>query len=219
MNYNVNDIKKWFKFFNPEHFTDSDVDNFVDDLSRVIGFPEFDWEAGATKLCIIPWDTDYVIKIPFDGEMQWDYDDKEYRFQYFYNGGGDGGWDYCALEDEYFVDKILGTGYEEVFLTTDCITINDWPVYIQQKVDTYNESNAYPSNESMLKIRTESKVRGEVSFPDIWMGIGLENFEGNIKKLDNLLRFLRDNFTDLHPGNIGYFNNQIIILDYAGYDS
>lgn len=219
MNYNVNDIKNWFSFFNPMYFTDEDVDNFVEDLSNVKGFPEFDWEIGATKCCIIPYNTDYVIKIPFNGEMHWNCYENIYNFQFFYNGGGEDGWDYCALEDEYFVEKIEGSGYEKFFLTAECVEVNNWPIYIQQKVDIYNDVNVYPSNESIVKVRTESKIRGDVSLPDIWMAIGLENFDGNIEALDDFLAFISDNFTDLHSGNIGFLNDQIVIIDYAGYDS
>ena len=221
MNYNVNDIKDWFSFFNPEHFTDKDVDNFIEDLNNVIGFPEFSWEIGATKCCILPCGANYVIKIPFDGEMNWDYEERNYKFEFFYNGGGQEGWNYCALEDEYYADIIEGSGYEKFFLMSDCVIVNGWPIYIQQKVDICGEcsTSVYPSDEAMRKLRAESNLRREVSFPDKWMAIGLENFNFNVKELDYFLGFLRDNFDDLHSGNIGYFNDQIVIIDYAGYNS
>ena len=71
----------------------------------------------------------------------------------------------------------------------------------------------------MRKLRAESNLRREVSFPDKWMAIGLENFNFDVKELDYFLGFLRDNFDDLHSGNIGYFNDQIVVIDYAGYNS
>lgn len=217
MNYNVNDIKKWLSFFNPEHFTDYDIDDFIDVLGRVEDFPEFNWEYGATKLCIIPEFEDYVIKIPFDGEVDYQGD----NFTYFYNGGGEEGWDYCALEDEYFVDKILDSGYEKFFLTTDCITVNGWPIYIQEKVTVHKDSKIIPapSKESVARVRKESKMKRSVPFPTNWVAIALENFDNDIDALDDFLGFLFENFTDLHSGNIGYKGNQVIILDYAGYDS
>jgi len=217
MNYNVNDIKKWLNFFNPEHFTNYDIDDFIDVLSGVKGFPEFNWEYGATKLCIIPEFEDYVIKIPFDGEV--DYQGE--NFTYFYNGGGEEGWDYCALEDEYFVDTVLYSGYEKFFLTTDCITVNGWPIYIQEKVTVYKDSKniPVPSKESVATVRKKSKMKNDVSLPTYWVAIALENFNNDIDALDDFLRFLYFNFTDLHSGNIGYKGKQVIILDYGGYNS
>lgn len=217
MNYNVNDIKRWLSFFNPEHFTDYDIDDFIETLGWVEGFPEFTWESGATKLCIIPEFEDYVIKIPFDGEVNY----KGENFCYFYNGGGEEGWDYCALEDEYFVDKVLDSGYEKFFLTTDCITVNGWPIYIQEKVTVHKDSKIIPapSKKSVARVKKESKMRCSIPLPTNWIAIALENFDNDINALDDFLNFLCSNFTDLHSGNIGYKGNQVIILDYAGYDS
>lgn len=219
MNYNVNEIKEIFSFFNPEKFTDEDVDDFIDELANHNCVPEFSWELGATKCVIIFYNRDYVVKIPFNGKMEWDYDTDDYEFQYFYNGGGKEGWDYCQLEQEYYIDIIENSGFEQFFLKNEAIKVGNWPIYIQQKISECCENYPAPryrSVDSLYRVRTESKEKTKL--PDEWLAVCLENLNGNIEKLDEFISFLKNNFSDLHRGNIGYIGHQAVVLDYGGYD-
>ena len=219
MNYNVNELKDMLKFFNPEHFTDEDVDNFVSELGLVNCVPEFNWEFGATKCVIIPENRDFVIKIPFDGEITYE-DSEEGDFRYYYNGGGKEGWDYCELENEYWADLIEGSEFKQFFLRPEAIDVNEnWPIYIQPKVVPCNENvkRHYLDIDSIHRVRTESKMFKQVSLPDTWLATCLENLNNNIEKLDEFIHFIKTNFSDLHSGNLGYLGNQAVILDYAGF--
>ena len=219
MNYNVNEIKEMLNFFNPEHFTDEDVDIFIEEFSNQNCHPEFTWEAGCTKCVIIPDNRDYVIKIPFDGSYDY-YDDENGNFVYFYNGGGEEGWDYCELENEYWIDKIQDSEFSQFFLFTQMINVNNWPIYVQEKVVTVQEEfnrTHYSSINSLYKVR-ESGTSSRVDLPDDWLAVCLENLNNDIDKLNEFIDFLKDNFSDLHIANIGYCGNQAVILDYAGFD-
>lgn len=219
MTYNINEIKDLLSFFNPEHFTDEDVDFFIDELNQQNCVPEFNWEAGATKCVIIPNNYDYVIKIPFDGEINYE-ENEEGNFRYYYNGGGTEGWDYCELENEYWIDIIQHSDFSQFFLCPKSIDVGNWPVYIQPKIVPCNENikERYKSIDSVYKVRTESKMYNHTRLPDVWLAACLENLEGDIEKLDEFIIFLKDNFSDLHEGNIGYLGNQAVILDYAGFN-
>jgi len=216
MNINRDEIKQYLKNFNPEHFTEEDVDVFVSEINIGNTLPDFNWETGATKCVIIPEERDYVIKIPFDGEMDY-YEERQFR--YFYNGGGEEGWDYCLLEQEYFIEYIEGTGFEKFFLVPETIEIEkDWPVYVQEKVLPYLESEEreYKSVKSLYTVRT-SGISHQISIPEEWLAVCLENLNNDVDKLQEFITFLKDNFSDLHTGNIGYKNGQAIILDFGGF--
>lgn len=215
MNYNVNEIKELLKFFNPEHFTEDDIDKFIEDFGNQNCVPNFTWDAGATKCVIIPCNYDYVIKIPFDGERDWENDD---AFRYYYNGGGEEGWNYCELEQEYWYEKIEGSEFSKFFIMPESLDVNpNWPIYIQPKVDVCSECQGkphYSSVDSLYKVRTEV---GSVTYlPDTWLAVVLENLNNDLDKLNEFIDFL-DEFSDLRMDNLGFIGNQAVIIDYAGF--
>lgn len=218
MNINLNEIKQYLKNFNPEHFTEDDVDYFISEISLKDSTPDFNWETGATKCVLIPDNRDYVIKIPFDGEMDYFEDCK---FRYFYNGAGWEGWDYCSLEQEYYIELIKGSEFEEFFLCPESIDAHrDWPIYVQPKITPCAEAEGrhYKSIDSLYTVREEgisSKIR---DIPDIWLATCLENMNNDVDKLNRFTDFLKENFNDLHTGNIGYLGDRAVIIDFAGFD-
>ena len=218
MNYNVKDIERFVKNFNPEHFTEEDVEDFVYELSKK---EDFNYAYGATKCVIIPNETDYVIKIPFDGYIDFD-EDGHQDFYWFYNGGGEEGWDYCWLEKEYYNEIIEDSEFKDFFLIPEYVytNITPWPIYIQKKAalceDEKEGKVRYSSIDSLYKVRTESKVT-RCNLPDTWRAVALENLNGDIEKLDRFLTFLQNNFSDLHHGNIGYIDNHAVIVDFGGF--
>ena len=117
MDFDPNEITRYVESFHLnywEGFTESDVDDFVSsiDTKRV---PEFDYDAGATKLVIMPENRDYVIKIPFSGLYN------EWGDYIPFNGAEDDGYgsihyhcirrDYPRAAVDVTVDK--GTGSRE----------------------------------------------------------------------------------------------------------
>lgn len=222
MDINFNEIELYLKNFNPEHFTEEDVDNFICGMSKDV--PDFNWEYGATKCVIIPENRDYVIKIPFDGELDFnDEFEEEERddgyFRYFYEGGGEDGWDYCQLEQEYFYEYLEESEFRDFFLVPETVNVKkDWPVYIQEKAIPYQEASGpvYKSTDSLYEVRT-SGISSYTRIPDLWLAVCLENLNNDIEKLREFLNFLQDNFSDLHEGNIGYRNGHAIVLDYGGF--
>lgn len=214
MTYNVNEIQNLLDFFNPEHFISDDVDQFIDEIGMQDYVPEFTWEAGATKCVIIPCDYDYVLKIPFDGQID---EFEEYpEFKYFYNGGGEEGWDYCELEVAFYEGIIKEKGFQQFFLPIEQVYGTNWPIYVQQKAAVFDYNVIRSSADSLERVKTE--VKKPVSVPDEWLAVCLENLDGDIDRLNEFVDFLRENFHDLHCGNIGYLGNQAVIIDYAGYD-
>lgn len=219
MYYNINDINEYMSNFNNiNHFTDEDVDTFVSIIECQTNAPDFDFATGATKCVIIPNDKDYVIKIPFDGEMNWNGDgEKEF---YAYRNGGRGGWNYLDLEVAYYDETVWGSGFEDFFLAPESVNTNvtNWPVYVQKKAICYLEAEApYCSKDSIETVQTKSKMNLRINLPTDWLATCLENLGGDVEKLDEFITFLKDFFTDLHNGNIGYLDGHAVIFDYAGY--
>ncbi len=214
MDYNVNNFKEFFnKKFVSCHFTSSDVDDLVCEIEK--NFPKFNFtfEEGATKCVIIPKETDYVIKIPFDGEYR-NNEEEEEEF-YMFTGGGQEGWDYCDQECAFYEDIIKDSGFEKFFLSNNVLSF-DWPMYTQQKAEVYVDSYRKTSNKSKQMVK-EMKRSIWTNLPNIWLELCLENFNFDVNKLKNFICFLDDNFSDLHRSNIGYVGNQAVVIDYAGY--
>ena len=213
MNYNINDILPYVENYEfDEYFTSREEDFLIssidcDELS-------FDWEDGASKLVIIPEDKDYVIKIPFNAG----YDTFlcEY-YDYSYN--------YCEEECNLY-EKI---SFEENPLFTQFFRpltkvkeFEDWDVYIQPKCQIYNNleeedrSKSY-SKDSMMKVKSK-KLRHYTNLPEDWLAAVTEVLK-DVQLVREFILFLEeyDITQDLHSGNIGYYNNKPVILDYAGF--
>lgn len=219
MYYNINDINEYVSELNNlKHFTEEDVDTFVTAIELQTKALDFDFETGATKCVIIPNESNYVIKIPFDGQMGWNEDGEE-EFC-LYNNAGSGGWNYIDLEIEYYDETIWGSGFEDFFLVPKLVNTNitNWPVYVQERAESYLEvEKSYCSHDSIETVQTKSKMNLRTNLPTDWLATCLENLDGDIEKLDEFITFLGDFFTDLHNGNIGYLNGHAVIFDYAGY--
>lgn len=227
MNYNIKDIEKYIQYFTyEESFTSEDADTFEEELERNLLNEDFYCEAGATKFVIIPENLDYVIKIPFNGQYDWDWND-DYTFVPFEQGGKDG-YDYLDLElgiledwkeKELTRDDILITQF---LLPVEKVSmINGFSIYIQKKAisytDLYEDGKKVPvSKEIQEKVTEISKREGFFpSLPIDWLASCYNELKDEIK----MMKFLRsiDYISDLHRGNIGYCGNTPVVIDYAGY--
>lgn len=227
MNYNIKDIEKYIQYFTyEESFTSEDADTLEEELERNLPDEDFYCESGATKFVIIPSNLDYVIKIPFNGQYDWDWND-DYTFVPFEQGGKDG-YDYLDLElgilkdwkeKEMIRDDILITQFllpiEEVGI------INGFSIYIQKKAisytDLYENGRKVPVSKEIQEKVTEISKKGGFypSLPLDWLASCYNELQDEIK----MIKFLRsiNYISDLHRGNIGYCGNTPVVIDYAGY--
>lgn len=222
MDFDPNEITRYVESFHLnywEGFTESDVDDFVSsiDTKRV---PEFDYDAGATKLVIMPEDRDYVIKIPFSGLYN------EWGDYIPFNGAEDDGYgdDYCEAEQLYY-NEARKAGYGKFFMKVFCVGSScSYPIYVQEKVDEFcrytciAHQKKHTSDES-LKTVVSNHLDDKMQLPKIWLASCLTAFEGDEQKLTDFIKFLDDTGikTDLHAGNLGYFKGHPVIIDYGGY--
>lgn len=223
MTYSIEEIIEIFKEFNPEHFTAMDCNSLVTFIeSKVNEKWEWTWDEGATKCVIIPKKENFVIKVPFDGEIHdsW-FDEEEDEFTFFYNGGGYEGWNYCELEREYYDELIKDNEFKDFFLYPERINEKGWPIYIQSKVSVYADldfSNDFIKPESLKVINSFLSIEERKHLPAPWLSIVLENLGKNIDKLNSFIEYLNANFSDLHRNNIGISKDgHAVIFDYGGY--
>ena len=239
MYYNIKDITQYFENFSPYegHFTEDDVDDFI---SSINGSPYFDYDSGATKLVIIPKNTQYVIKIPFTGQYIYeeDYYDEELeewvepenwsKYFDFIGALSENGNNYIEAEVKYY-EAAVEEGWEELFLPVEYVY--DWegiPVYIQQKADLVciereQDQDKYASNESKskcLSIRNSNHTNwwGLDKFPISWVASLMDKL-GSFEQVKDFVSFLEREgiYSDLHCANIGYANGHAVIVDYGGY--
>ena len=228
MNYNIKDIEKYIQYFTyEERFTSEDADTFEEELERNLPDEDFYCESGATKFVIIPANLDYVIKIPFNGQYEWDWEEDSDVFTPFEEGGKDD-YDYLDLELKILEDWKTEEMINENFLLVQFLLpieevdeINGFSIYIQKKAisytDLYEEDKKVPvSEESRIKVQEISNREGFYSsLPIDWLASCYNELQDEIK----MMKFLRSikYIHDLHRGNIGYCNNIPVIIDYAGY--
>lgn len=221
MTYDINEIMGWFEGCNiPSKFS-SDLDNEVGNFFlETFGFI---YCSGASKLVIIPDNKDFVIKIPFEYEEECD----EYPYSGAYNVGPEGetlefGWDYCALEAALWeqADK-LGIGH--LFAKTIFIgEYNNYPIYIQEKCQTFKEvknieNYSEKSKKRSLKLCKENNFW---CFNSGWLSDVLDYYDTDAEFMA-INKFVRDyHIDDLHWGNMGYkLDGSPVLIDYSDFSS
>ena len=204
--------------FNEEgYFTEEDVDYLISDIM----VNDFNYETGATKCVIIPEDTDFVIKIPFNAMVS-SCDDCEYdplncncsqcpNRSFKHNN-------YCALEEElYNTIKNKYNQFIDFFLPVEKVCeVDDYPIYTQKKAEIF-ENKVYPTSEnSKEKVKS---CKGLVSAPVEWLAKCLEDMNNDLDMYNDFLDMLiaLDINADLHRGNVGYYNGHAVLIDYAGF--
>lgn len=232
-------VKKYMKnfCFNWDNgFTEDDVEDFIWNIDRK-NVPSFNYETGASKLVIIPDETNFVIKIPFTGayaeageyyddeEGEWVTSENDKHYEDFYCASDDSGCDYCAAECNIY-NEAKKNGFEQLLLKIEKVgEYNGTPVYIQPKAKSYvytGNTEKYSSNKSKEIVKEErNKVKNGYgisihSFPTNWAASCLDIL-GSLDELNRFFKFLNENSGDLHNNNIGYYNDKPCIIDYAGF--
>lgn len=181
----------------------------------------FKYGYGVSKLVIIPEDENFVIKIPFIGDC-----DEEtgiiYNYKYA-NKDKERCWDYCFTEMLYYNIAKKNRVAEILAKTRYIGKIQEYPIYTQQKVETYYSRYKCKidiSNSKETKIK-EKTIYSKCSKKNIdifnikWIMDVFDYYGEN--KFDKIIDFVNE-LQDLHNGNIGYIGNRPIILDYAGWN-
>lgn len=166
---------------------------------------------GASKLCIIPKDADFVVKWTSNPcSFDKDYDE--------------------AYDEVLIYKKAVKAGLEMFFPRTEVLLINNGVIFvIQDKID-FSSLNTPTATEDryLYKTKTVSPAiieKMESCFSSMARGRDLDTTWASMaivlygkKKCKALCRFvIENNINDLHRSNIGYLNNRPIILDFSGY--
>lgn len=197
-------------------FEDLCESNYYKNVISNIDDNKIAWETGATKLILFPQDSNFVIKIPFCGEM---YDDFNGLYAPFVHAKEPNKWDYCKAESLIYRSAIL-ENLDTFFAETKYIgSVNNHPIYIQEKVSIFFESknSKYYSKEESKKIRNLCSRLDLYCFHPYWLSDFLKFYtKESLIKLQNFLRF--NYIQDLHGGNLGYrANGMPVIIDYGDY--
>ncbi|MBO7535565.1 MAG: hypothetical protein J6T34_00300 [Bacilli bacterium] len=219
-------------FTNFGYDVESECDDMIyDALDDVFAHHKVVYAKGVSKMCLIPDDTNWVLKVPFEGviEYLYDEDDNEGYEDFVYNTcahNSKNGWDYCLTEVEYF-EIAKESGVAEFFAEERCFGecgTTKHPAYIQEKCVTYSETSwddekYKPSENSMEIVKSSDKYKWK-SFNLDWIASAID-FYGE-EKVDELFNFLNNHSEmtgDFHTGNYGYrvSDNSPVLIDYTGW--
>lgn len=182
--------------------------------------------AGVSKMVIIPEESDFVIKIPFDG--QYDYecheedDSIECKTWYPFIHAGwkfhTSDWDYCDAEVAIY-EKAATYKIEEFFLENIQVEeILGRPIYIQKKAVSINEGGNSGKEASPEAKENYCYCRPEYEYMDRdWVEAAIDYYGlDDVIKLKNFIDEYQ--LRDFHSGNLGYTSNgKPVIIDYAGW--
>lgn len=172
--------------------------------------PEYRLCDGASKLCIVPKHSNFVIK----WSTCFNYDD----------GFNE------AYDEVLIYQRAVKAGLEMFFPKTEVFCIHNGVIFvIQEKIDfsTYNIPTS-KENRYTHKTRTVSPAviekmdncfyqmrRGRELNP-LWASMAIVLY--GKRKCKALCKFIIENsINDLHGSNIGYLKDKPIILDFSGY--
>ena len=151
---------------------------------------------GATKICLVPDDGDFVFKINISGV------------------------DYCGYEADNYQEAV-NAGKGKYFLETRYFkTLNEcgvcFAIYIQPKIsDISSEIDSDSDEEINISSSYYSSPAADRLSPT-WIHNFIEAYGES--EYFSLLDFCnRIDINDLHSGNIGYMDNHPVIFDYAGF--
>lgn len=196
-------------------------------------------DSGASKVALVFTNSDYVVKIPFKGELDeyghYDCEDSCsrdcscsrcsrgsvvedcYEFTGARIGESEYSWDYCAAE-QFFYEKAVVAGVEEFFIKTIFIgEFDGHPIYLQEKVEVYGYNSQTKSSEQSKEIFVKKFRYSEIQDEDFG-GLLIEYYGED--RVNQLVEFLSEvGISDLHSGNVGIRANRPVLFDYSGYNS
>lgn len=221
------EIKEILNALNKCSFYDLTEETFYEDIVEV--FKEkyhkpFNHASGATKGVLIFNNFGFVIKIPFVGEYESEYDEDTNDYnsyvEYYEGADSEDGWDYCEVEVNRY-EEALQYHVSNCFLKIEKIAeIRNYSIYIQPiatALDESDESNSTHTQDDIDKVCKICEDNYYDCFCSEWLGDAFNYYGEEVCK--RLLDFLEtEAIGDLHRGNIGYIGIQPVILDYADFN-
>lgn len=134
----------------------------------------------------------------------------------------EGGWDYCALETALY-EEAVKRGLAQYFAKEEKYGIIDniYPIYIQQKVDSFYSVYDTLSKEERADAteRCSQKIKPrDMLFDAVWVDAFLSAY--GAEEYKRLVAFLDEfDITDFHRGNIGFYKGLPILFDYSGFEN
>ncbi len=172
--------------------------------------PEYRVCDGASKMCIIPREADFVIKWSTGYDCESGFDE--------------------AYDEVLIYQRAIKAGLEMFFPKTEVFcTYNGINFIIQEKVDfstsnlpikkddrySYKTRNVSPSIIEKMNGCFSQMSRGRELNP-LWASMAIILY--GKRKCKTLCKFIiENNINDLHGSNIGYLKDKPIILDFSGY--
>lgn len=174
--------------------------------------------SGVSKVCIVPYDEDYVIKIPFNYSSFYDVYDEEY-YNPLINANADNRfcWDYC-LSELLNYRKAKQEGVSKFFCKIRLLGyIHDYPIYIQQYATPFFMAKGEYDLHLSKRIRNYCVEKHFICFNYIWQADAIKYYGEH--NFDRLMKFLKKHgIEDLHSENIGYaMNGAPVIFDFSDY--
>lgn len=199
--------------------------SFIKKIKRVD--PHANANYGMSKIVISsPQLDNIVIKIPFNGYFNEDYeDDNDYEDSYwtsFYGATGSDCGDYCLAEFEKY--KKLKTYGLDCFVAKTLFykTIDGIRVFLQEYVTpVYNSCTAHKASKKSKDIADEWRKAGKIDMNTEWIANCLDKY--GKAKVERFLYYCKnideDILRDMHSGNYGYRNNGTpCLLDFSDFN-
>ena len=203
------------------------------------------WDSGVSKLVLIFSGLNFVVKIPFVGEEEWEeyYDEEtdeyieeksKYCFYPFHldcapdrviDRYGSDNWDYCDIEADRY-NLASDRGLKECFAKTEFLGwAQHYPIYIQERAvmfDSDEEKTKRTSNKEFYELDSnKSKVdslreKSKLYINSVWT-LDFFFYYGE-DMFEALGKFCAEvDIDDLHCGNLGYINGRPCLVDYSSY--
>ena len=219
------------------------LDDFIEDIYETYGVFT---ASGASKLCIIPRKGEYVIKLPFRGEIYYN-ESGDACLQHFAYAKTENRWDYCRAELDLY-NKAADAGFAIFLAKTKEFgtTKSGHPMYVQEKVNVYGDcrhkykkdvsDNAKSKTATVLekyRDRYMHNRRNDEMIEEDFIGytfaetgetflsylIDAYSYENVAKFAKWVYENAREIAADLHWGNIGFRESDgtPCLLDFSGY--
>ena len=226
MNYNYNDIYNLLKKISfPKNFFCEET--FFEHNPNIYTFSKnnFDIFTGCSKLVIAPKFADYVIKIPFNGFFQGIEEDFTLFERAFDDPDDLEAWDYCAKEVYiYNLSKIYFAETINPFAKTIFFdTINNWPVYLQEKCESFKSlsfKSPFSNEELSSTYHTLAEKCGSCCCMNSdWLTYYYKTY--GLDKTSSLLEFLQYyELEDFHSDNVGFSKktHKLVLIDFSGFN-
>ena len=179
------------------------------DYDKLCDYCEGSIREGLTKFVFNLNECDnFVVKIPFSGIYStWFSENDEDKYEEMRVN-------HCQRELEDYRDlKDSEIGF--LLVPTYYVgKINELEIYIQPKVETYSYSKHTPSKDA-YRVASELEYYECTADDEETIAAFVDAFGDDAQSILSML----DNYgvRDLHSGNFGYLDNELVIFDYCGY--